>query len=266
MLLLFDSCKLRKLTESVTMRFFLPAAAIVVFPMLFVTSEWIIPFALLLLCGAMFPTTCSISAMCKHIRICHLSAIRSFSLGRLMSFIGILFGMLIALLGFLPTLGEEYSSILHPLSVIIFMLLVIFSASFVMTEDNYPNEDRFRVDENADDGIAIIAPVGTPLKNFISAQDDMAEERTNEHLHSGVFQMKCQAVAQRYGLSNRQSEVLTMLAKGRNAGYITEKLVISAHTAKAHIYNIYQKTGVHSRQELMDLVETFEVDTSETTL
>ena len=49
------------------------------------------------------------------------------------------------------------------------------------------------------------------------------------------------------------------LAKGRNADYITEKLIISSHTAKAHIYNIYQKTGVHSRQELMDLVEDTDV-------
>lgn len=66
-------------------------------------------------------------------------------------------------------------------------------------------------------------------------------------------------MADRYGLSSRQREVLTMLAKGRNAEYITEKLVISSHTAKAHIYNIYQKTGVHSRQELMDLVEGAEI-------
>ncbi|WP_442904226.1 helix-turn-helix transcriptional regulator [Gordonibacter sp.] len=40
---------------------------------------------------------------------------------------------------------------------------------------------------------------------------------------------------------------------------MTEKLIISSHTAKAHIYNIYQKTGVHSRQELMDLVEDTDV-------
>lgn len=75
----------------------------------------------------------------------------------------------------------------------------------------------------------------------------------------GVFHVKCEIVAKKYGLSNRQREVLGMLAKGRNADYITEKLVISSHTAKAHIYNIYQKTGVHSRQELMDLVENTDV-------
>ena len=53
-----------------------------------------------------------------------------------------------------------------------------------------------------------------------------------------------------------------MLARGRNADYSTEKLIISAHTAKAHIYNIYQKTGVHSRQELMDLVEDADISDS----
>ena len=77
---------------------------------------------------------------------------------------------------------------------------------------------------------------------------------------SNIFQAKCDAVAQTYGLSNRQREVLAMLARGRNGDYITEKLVISPHTTKAHIYNIYQKTGVHSRQELMDLVENAEYD------
>ena len=52
-----------------------------------------------------------------------------------------------------------------------------------------------------------------------------------------------------------RAEVLGMLARGRGAEYITEKLVISPHTAKAHTYNIYLKLDVHSRQELMDLVE-----------
>ena len=69
----------------------------------------------------------------------------------------------------------------------------------------------------------------------------------------GIFYINCEIVARTYGLSNRQREVLGMLAKGRNADYITEKLIISSHTAKAHIYNIYQKTGVDNRQELIDL-------------
>ena len=53
---------------------------------------------------------------------------------------------------------------------------------------------------------------------------------------------------------------IAMLAKGRNAEYVQKQLFISPHTAKAHIYNIYRKTGAHSRQDLMDLVEKAVVD------
>lgn len=46
-----------------------------------------------------------------------------------------------------------------------------------------------------------------------------------------------------------------LVAKGRNADYIQSKLIISTHTAKTHIANIYHKLAIHSAQELLDLVE-----------
>ena len=57
------------------------------------------------------------------------------------------------------------------------------------------------------------------------------------------------------GLSERQYEVLMLVAQGRNAKYIEQALTISLSTAQTHIRNIYRKTGVHSRQELLDLIE-----------
>ena len=35
--------------------------------------------------------------------------------------------------------------------------------------------------------------------------------------------------------------------------YIAEKLFISSNTVKTHIRRIYEKTGVHSRDQLIDL-------------
>ncbi|MDR1357900.1 MAG: LuxR C-terminal-related transcriptional regulator [Coriobacteriales bacterium] len=35
---------------------------------------------------------------------------------------------------------------------------------------------------------------------------------------------------------------------------------MSHYTAKAHIYNIYQKMGIHSRQELLNLIEMVELE------
>lgn len=71
---------------------------------------------------------------------------------------------------------------------------------------------------------------------------------------------RCEAVARAHGLTPRESEVLELLAQGRTVGVIRERLVISLNTARFHTKNIYAKLGVHSQQELIDLVEAGEAD------
>lgn len=63
-------------------------------------------------------------------------------------------------------------------------------------------------------------------------------------------------IAAHFKLTPRELTVLRLLAAGRNANAISEKLFISYNTVKTHIYNIYRKTGVSRRQELLDLIET----------
>ena len=264
--LLVDSLKKNVINETVTMRFFLPFSAVVVFPLLFVPDGVKFIFAVLLLCASTLPTTCSLSAVCKHIVICDLSAIRTFSFGRFMSFAGVALGMALAFVGFTPAFQDLIGDHATVTSVVAFMLLVIFSASFVMTEDNYPDEKRFRSAIKESEGGDVPVLAGTPIRPIgqnPKAEDPSAADTQGSSAHPNVFYAKCDVVAERYGLSRRQREVLVMLAKGRNADYITEKLVISPHTAKAHIYNVYQKVGVHSRPELMDLVEGVEIEGTE---
>lgn len=78
-----------------------------------------------------------------------------------------------------------------------------------------------------------------------------------EGLHGpdAVTLKRCKAIAERCGLSARQAEVLVLLAKGRSAKFIERELTISLATAQTHIRNIYYKTGVHSKQELINLIE-----------
>lgn len=66
---------------------------------------------------------------------------------------------------------------------------------------------------------------------------------------------KCTKIAQNYCLTKREAEVMVLLARGRNAAYIQESLVISRNTVKRHVSNIYAKLDVHSQQQLIDLVE-----------
>ena len=72
------------------------------------------------------------------------------------------------------------------------------------------------------------------------------------------FQDKCQAVIERYGLTEREGEIMTMFAKGRNLPYIMEELVLSKSTVSTHRQHIYKKLGVHSAQEMIDLIQRTE--------
>lgn len=72
------------------------------------------------------------------------------------------------------------------------------------------------------------------------------------------MEVRCAAAVERYGLSAREAEVLSLLARGRDVPYIAEELVISKNTVRSHAKSIFAKTGVHSRQELIDLVELTE--------
>ena len=71
----------------------------------------------------------------------------------------------------------------------------------------------------------------------------------------GQLHERCFEASERYSLSARQIEVLCLIAQGRNAEYVANTLTISVSTAQTHIRNIYQKLGVHSRQELIDMIE-----------
>lgn len=53
----------------------------------------------------------------------------------------------------------------------------------------------------------------------------------------------------------RETEIMTLFAKGRNLAYIQEQLCLSKSTVSTHRQHIYQKLGVHSSQEMIDLIQ-----------
>jgi DNA-binding CsgD family transcriptional regulator len=65
------------------------------------------------------------------------------------------------------------------------------------------------------------------------------------------------AVCGRFQLSRREKDVLGYLAAGRSSKYIASSLVLSEETVKGHIKKIYHKMNIHSKQELLDIVQDF---------
>ena len=70
------------------------------------------------------------------------------------------------------------------------------------------------------------------------------------------------ALREEFGLTNREVEVCLLLLQGRSLPYIQKELSIARGTANTHLRHIYEKVGVHTRQELIDAVKASEIGAS----
>ena len=66
-----------------------------------------------------------------------------------------------------------------------------------------------------------------------------------------------EAVADKYNISNREREVIQLILDGKSNKEIQCSLVVSIHTVKNHIYNIYKKLGVNSRYSLIHFMTRY---------
>lgn len=79
------------------------------------------------------------------------------------------------------------------------------------------------------------------------------------------LEKSCALVADRYGLTKREGEVLILLAKGRTAAYLARDLYLSESTVRTHTAHIYHKLNINSQQMLIDIVEKAEPEKEEDT-
>lgn len=101
------------------------------------------------------------------------------------------------------------------------------------------------------------APLPEAVDNARGPEGEGAEEPAVTYAeltpHEAIVR-RCQGLAADFGLSEREGEVLVLVAEGRSSARIQEDLSIAAGTVNYHTRNIYAKLGVHSRQEVIDLV------------
>lgn len=68
------------------------------------------------------------------------------------------------------------------------------------------------------------------------------------------FEVDLYSIGKEHGLSNREMDVFALLARGYSAAAIQSELYIAAGTVNYHTRNIYSKLNVHSKQELIGMV------------
>ncbi len=76
----------------------------------------------------------------------------------------------------------------------------------------------------------------------------------DEPLDTSELGGRCRLLAEVYGLTPREREIASLFAEGRDAPYVEKTLMISKSTVKTHVTHLYQKVGVSSRQELIDVL------------
>jgi DNA-binding CsgD family transcriptional regulator len=70
----------------------------------------------------------------------------------------------------------------------------------------------------------------------------------------GQSEPRFRQIAAEYGLTERERQVMTRIYGGVSKGEIATELGVSENTVRWHSKNLYEKLGVHSRRELVDLV------------
>lgn len=82
----------------------------------------------------------------------------------------------------------------------------------------------------------------------------LANNAVRESISSLLLQ-QCDRVSERYRLSKREREILVYLARGRSLPYIRNELGIAKSTIDTHVRHIYSKLDIHSKEELISIVE-----------
>lgn len=90
---------------------------------------------------------------------------------------------------------------------------------------------------------------------FAASPEPALRKEADEASEKSAFNIVIGNISEHYGLSKRESEVFRYIAMGYNAQIISEKLFISWNTVRGHSRNVYTKLGIHSRQELIVLVD-----------
>jgi len=161
----------------------------------------------------------------------NMSNYRIIGLGRGTIVLGILMGVLA---GYYVEnyLVVNFENMVSLSFLMAFVLVITYTTTFT-------NRDMERIVQDEDEAILSDSPVQEPPRPL-------------------SFEEKTLLLAEEYNISDRAVDVLLLLARGRSADRIGQELYMSKGTVNTYMRSLYQITGVHSRQELLDLIENIE--------
>ncbi len=126
-----------------------------------------------------------------------------------------------------------------------FIVLLIMIVSFVLFVVNY---EKFTLKLLQQNGGIILAIICIILSVSKIPGDIKKLVQTEKTISSDENQLE------KYGITQREQEVLQLLVTGKTYKEIATELFISLPTVKTHVSNIYSKAKVRNRLELSNLI------------
>lgn len=172
----------------------------------------------------------------------------AYGLGVAFTFVGMAAGYLLG--GALSPLVEDGTIQISALALVAIVCLVII-AFLVLPESVIASIPRAA--KHTDESMS-----GAENVEGAKAADDALESAEDDAEKPSDLDVSCAGVAERFSLTPRESEVLVFLARGRTLPIVARDLHITKNTARTHIEKIYQKTGIHKQQDLIDYIEDWD--------
>ena len=111
----------------------------------------------------------------------------------------------------------------------------------------------------------VLLAVGCGAALFVLASSlmhraNVEEAADEEQLPTGsgedIQQRAIACVAEQFGLSEREAQVVDGLSRGYTVKRVAEELFLSQSTVQGYSKSAYRKLDVHKKQEVIDLVDS----------
>ena len=118
---------------------------------------------------------------------------------------------------------------------------LIYKRRFVGTIELFNSKEKGDFTDKQLKTFAILAPhIANHLGLLMQVKEDGESSPT----------FNASEVRDRYGLTGREIEIVSLIAAGKSDAQIVDKLCISESTFKKHLYNAYHKMDISSRSQL----------------
>ena len=155
---------------------------------------------------------------------------------------------------------EPHSS--EAILVIAFVVLLLALAMVFLLNDSIPVKRHLFAEFRSPQANASVQ--AALADRYAAPAGDPASRQEGEPAHDGAtpkvreeapYAEHLSQLGKQYSLTERELEVVGLLAQGRSRISIGEKLYISENTVRTYVKNIYAKLDIHSKQELLDRLE-----------